>query len=130
MLYTAAELRNAHFLWVHDLSQPDTVAHILGRNLNILPLFMIGTQFWQMQLTPRTGDPAQQRMMMFMPLLFGFFCYNLAAALTLYYTMQGLLTILQLYLTRNQAPPTLDSGQPAKLVPVRGGPKNPRRINA
>ena len=137
MLYTAAELRNAHFLWVHDLSQPDTVAHILGRNLNILPLFMIGTQFWQMQLTPKSGDPSQQKMMMFMPLLFGFFCYNLAAALTLYYTMQGLLTILQLYLTRNQAPPTLESGQTAKLAPVRNGPapafgggrKTPKRLN-
>ena len=72
------------------------MAHLLGNNLNILPLFMIGTQFWQMQLTPKSGDPSQQKMMMFMPLLFGFFCYNLAAALTLYYTMQGLLTILQL----------------------------------
>ena len=137
MLYTAAELRNAHFLWVHDLSQPDTVAHFFGKNLNILPLFMIGTQFWQMQLTPKSGDPSQQKMMMFMPLLFGFFCYNLAAALTLYYTMQGALTILQLYLTRSQPPPTLESGGvAAKPVPVRGGPggfgggrKAPKRLN-
>ena len=30
MLYTAAELRNAGFLWVHDLSQPDTVGHLFG----------------------------------------------------------------------------------------------------
>ena len=129
MLYTAAELRNAHFLWVRDLSQPDTVGHFLGYNLNILPLFMIGSQFWQMQLTPKSGDPSQQKMMMFMPLLFGFFCYNLAAALTLYYTMQGLLTILQLYLTRNQAPPTLESRVAAKPVPVRGGRKTPKRLN-
>jgi YidC/Oxa1 family membrane protein insertase len=107
MLYTAAELRNASFLWVHDLSQPDTVAHLLGFSINILPIMMIGTQFWQMSLTPRTGDPSQQKMMMFMPLVFGFFCYNFAAALALYYTMQGVLTIGQLYLTRNQPMPVL-----------------------
>ena len=43
-------------------------ARFLGHNLNILPLFMIGTQFWQMQLTPKSGDASQQKMMMFMPL--------------------------------------------------------------
>ena len=128
MLYTAAELRNSRFLWIHDLSQPDTVGHLLGYNLNILPLFMIGSQFWQMQLTPKSGDASQQKMMMFMPLMFGFFCYNLAAALTLYYTMQGLLTILQLYLTRNQAPPALESGQGARLSPVRGGGQGPAGV--
>jgi YidC/Oxa1 family membrane protein insertase len=107
MLYTAAELRNSGFLWVHDLSQPDTVAHLAGLPINVLPMLMIGTQFWQMSLTPRTGDPSQQKMMMFMPLVFGFFCYNFAAALALYYMMQGLLTVLQLYLTRTQPTPAL-----------------------
>ena len=120
MLYTAAELRNSSFLWVKDLSQPDTIGHLLGFPINILPILMVGSQFWQMQLTPKTGDPQQQKMMMFMPLLFGFFCYNFAAALALYYSMQGLLTILQLYITRNQAPPTLEEGG-AKPTPARGG---------
>ena len=119
MLYTAAELRNSSFLWVHDLSQPDTVGHFAGFPINVLPLMMMGTQFWQMRLTPRTGDPAQQKTLMFMPLLFGFFCYSFAAALALYYTMQGLLTILQLYLTRNQKPPA--AGAPARLAPTRSG---------
>ena len=107
MLGTAAELRNSGFLWVHDLSQPDTVAHIGGLPLNVLPLLMVGTQFWQMQLTPKTGDAQQQKMFMFMPLVFGFFCYSFAAALALYYTMQGVLMIIQLYATRNQPIPTL-----------------------
>ncbi len=129
MLYPAAELRNAGFLWVKDLSQPDTVAHIAGLPINVLPLLMIGTQFWQMSLTPKTGDPQQQKTMMFMPLLFGFFCYNFAAALALYYTMQGLLTILQLYITRSQNPPTLGAGNVTVLKPVPAGgspkPKGP-----
>ena len=120
MLYTAAELRNSSFLWVHDLSQPDTVGHFAGFPINVLPLMMMGTQFWQMRLTPRTGDPAQQKTLMFMPLLFGFFCYSFAAALALYYTVQGLLTILQLYITRNQNPPATAAGNAAKLVPVKG----------
>jgi YidC/Oxa1 family membrane protein insertase len=122
MLYTAAELRNASFLWVHDLSQPDTVAHLLGFSINILPILMIGSQFWQMSLTPRTGDPSQQKMMMFMPLVFGFFCYNFAAALALYYTMQGVLTIGQLYLTRNQPMPVLaKKSKPPNDPGARGG---------
>ncbi len=121
MLNTAAELRNSSFLWVHDLSQPDTVGHFAGFPINILPIMMMGTQFWQMRLTPRTGDPAQQKTLMFMPLLFGFFCYSFAAALALYYSVQGLLTILQLYLTRTQNPPTAEAGGgTAKFVPVKG----------
>ena len=66
--------------------------------------------------------------MMFMPLLFGFFCYNFAAALALYYTMQGLLTILQLYLTRSQNSAGRRAGgvEVLKPVPVGGGKgKNP-----
>ena len=126
MLYTAAELRNSGFLWVHDLSQPDTVARLLipgyGRiAINVLPLLMIAAQFWQMTLTPKTGDPAQQKTLMFMPLLFGFFCYNFAAALALYYTMQTLLTILQLYLTRTQSGPGGAAAAP-QAVRVSGDP--------
>ncbi len=122
MLGVTTELRNSGFLWVHDLSQPDTVGRFLGIPINVLPILMIGTQFWQMRLTPRTGDPAQQKTLMFMPLLFGFFCYSFAAALALYYTVQGLLTILQLYLTRSQnAVPATggDVGGAAKFVPVK-----------
>ena len=134
MLYTAAELRNSGFLWVHDLSQPDTVAHLTIPGfgtfpINVLPLLMIAAQFWQMTLTPKTGDPSQQKTLMFMPLLFGFFCYNFAAALALYYTMQTLLTILQLYVTRTQNAAEGAGGAPQALRvsgdpgpgPARGG---------
>ncbi len=120
MLGTAAELRNSSFLWVRDLSQPDTLAHYFGYSINVLPLLMIGTQFWQMSLTPKTGDPQQQKMFMFMPLVFGFFCYNFAAALALYYTMQGLLTIVQLYYNRSQPLPAI-SRVAAVPVAKRGG---------
>jgi YidC/Oxa1 family membrane protein insertase len=117
MLRQAVELRNASFLWVRDLSQPDTIAHlpIIGWPVNILPLIMAATNLWLMRLTPKTGDATQQRVMMFMPLIFVVFCYNFAAALALYYTTQNLFTILQLYQNRNQPLPKLEKvNQPAK----------------
>ncbi len=116
MLRQAVELRNSSFLWIKDLSQPDTVAHIpgLGFPVNVLPILMAATNVWMMRITPKTGDPTQQRMMMFMPIIFVVFCYNFAAALALYYTTQNLLTILQLYHNRKQPMPTLEKIVPAK----------------
>jgi YidC/Oxa1 family membrane protein insertase len=102
MLGKAVELRNSPFLWVHDLSQPDTVAHLAGYPVNVLPLVMAVTMLWQMQLTPKTGDPVQQRMFMFMPLIFIVFCYNFASALSLYWTVQNIFTIVQLTITNRQ----------------------------
>jgi YidC/Oxa1 family membrane protein insertase len=114
MLGQAVELRNAKFLWVRDLSQPDTVAHIpgLGWPINILPLCMALTNVWLMRMTPKTGDTTQQRVIMFMPLIFLFFCYNFAAALALYYTTLNLLTALQLYVNKRQPMPVLTKVTP------------------
>lgn len=110
MLGQAVELRDATFLWVDDLSQPDTVGYLplLGWPINILPLMMAVTNVWLMQMTPKTGDPTQRRVMMFMPLIFVIFCYNFAAALSLYYTAQNLLTILQLWQNQRQPAPVLE----------------------
>jgi YidC/Oxa1 family membrane protein insertase len=73
---------------------------------------MAATNVWMMRLTPKTGDPTQQRMMMFMPIIFVVFCYNFAAALALYYTTQNLLTIVQLYQNRRQPIPKLQKIAP------------------
>src|SRR6266536_260661 len=115
MLAQAVELRNAKFLWVHDLSQPDTVAHlpVLGFPINVIPLLMAATQVWLMAMTPKTGDPTQRRIMMFTPLIFLFFCYNFAAALALYYTAQNLFSILQFWQNKRQPMPTLEKVAPA-----------------
>jgi len=115
MLSQAVELRNAKFLWVKDLSQPDTVAHLplLGWPVNIIPLCMAGTQIWLMAMTPKTGDATQRRVMMFTPLIFLFICYNFAAALALYYTAQNLFSILQFYQNKNQPVPKLEKVAPA-----------------
>src|SRR5881409_173703 len=115
MLGRAVELRNATFLWVKDLSQPDILFVIpgLGWPINIIPLCMAATQVWLMAMTPKTGDPTQRRIAMFMPLIFLFICYNFAAALALYYTAQNLFSILQFYQNKRQPTPTLDKVAPA-----------------
>ena len=114
MLGQAVELRNAKFLWVKDLSQPDTIAHLplLGWPINIIPLCMAATQIWLMAMTPKTGDATQRRVMMFTPLIFLFICYNFAAALALYYTAQNLFSILQFYQNKRQPAPTLEKVAP------------------
>jgi YidC/Oxa1 family membrane protein insertase len=111
MLGQAAELRHASFLWVTDLSQPDTIARLPGVDwpINILPLIMALTSLWLMRMTPNTGDTTQRRIMMFMPLIFLVFCYNFAAALALYYTTQNLFTILQLWVNQRQPLPVLET---------------------
>jgi len=115
MLGQAVELRNAQFLWVHDLSQPDTVAYLpgLGWPVNIIPLCMAASQIWLMAMTPKTGDATQRRVMMFTPLIFLFICYNFAAALALYYTTQNLFSIVQFYYNKRQPMPTLEKRAPA-----------------
>jgi YidC/Oxa1 family membrane protein insertase len=124
MLGQAAELRNASFLWVHDLSQPDTVAHLpgIGWPINVLPLIMGSTNIWLMRMTPKTGDSTQRRVMMFMPLIFLFFCYNFAAALALYYTTQNLFTIPQLWQNQKQPLPVLEKVVPAGKKSRKGRP--------
>ncbi len=107
MLNSAVELRDQPFLWVNDLSQPDTVGHLLGLPINLLPIVMAGTSAIQMAMMPKTGDKMQQRIMMFMPLMFFFFCYNYASALALYWTTQNIFSIGQTYLMNKIPEPEL-----------------------
>jgi YidC/Oxa1 family membrane protein insertase len=108
MLGVAIELRNASFLWIHDLSQPDTIAHVMNFPINLLPIIMAATMVWQMAITPKSGDKMQQRILYIMPVIFLVFCYNFASALSLYWTTQNIFSIMQLYLTRNQPLPVLE----------------------
>jgi YidC/Oxa1 family membrane protein insertase len=120
MLGSAIELRNSHFLWIHDLSQPDTLTHVMGFPINLLPIIMAGTMVWQMAISPKSGDPSQQRIMYFMPVIFLSFCYNYASGLALYWTTQNIFSIAQLYWTKNQPLPTLEKVS-SKPSPKKGG---------
>ncbi|MEI6565985.1 MAG: membrane protein insertase YidC [Verrucomicrobiota bacterium] len=111
MIRSAIELRGASWLWVNDLSQADTLFTIPGTAfpVNLLPLIMGVTMLWQAQLTPPSPgmDPAQAKMMRYMPLMFMVFLYNYSSGLTLYWTVQNILTILQTKLTKNLPDPLL-----------------------
>jgi YidC/Oxa1 family membrane protein insertase len=119
MLRTAIELRGAEFLWVSDLSQPDTIFVIPGLNfpINPLPIIMGFTMLWQARITPATptADPVQQQMMKYMPLMFLFFLYNYSAGLAVYWTTNNLLTILQTKLTNSEP----EKPAPAATVPAK-----------
>jgi YidC/Oxa1 family membrane protein insertase len=89
MLSNVIELRQAHWLWLHDLSAPDP--------LHILPVFFIITMFLVQYLTPQAGvDPAQQKMMAFtMPVFFGFMTWNLGSGLALYWAFGNVINVIQ-----------------------------------
>jgi YidC/Oxa1 family membrane protein insertase len=87
----SVEMRGASWLWVTDLSQPETLA------IHILPIVMIISQFIMQKMTPTTpgADPSQQKMMMIMPLAFGFMFYNFSSGLVLYYLTSNLVGMAQ-----------------------------------
>jgi YidC/Oxa1 family membrane protein insertase len=97
MLRTASELRHEPFLWVSDLSMPDTLFEVGGFPVNILPLIMGFTMFLQMSMMPvsPTADPMQQKIFKFLPFIFLVFLYNFSSGLVLYWTVQNILTIIQ-----------------------------------
>ena len=101
LLSVAIELRGAPFAgWITDLSQHDP--------LYITPVIMGATMLWQQWITPAAGmDPAQQRVMMVMPLMFTFFFLWAPSGLVIYWLFSNLLTIGQQYLTNRivSAPP-------------------------
>ena len=120
MLRSAIELRGAHFLWVADLSKPDTLFMIPGLNFpfNLLPLLMGGAMLWQSHLTPPSPgmDPAQQKLMRYMPLIFLVFLYNYSGGLALYMTISTLLSVLQTKLTKNLKDPSAPKGPAGPAV--------------
>ena len=94
MIRSSITLRHQGFLWMHDLSAPDTVGYIGTVPINIMPVLMTITWFLNSLAMPKPDDPQQrttQKMMLFMPILFGFFLYNYAAGLALYWFTSSLL---------------------------------------
>ena len=88
MLSVAIELRGAPFVgWIHDLSAHDP--------LYITPILMGITMFVQQWMTPTTADPVQQKMMMFMPLVFMSMFVWAPSGLVLYWTVSNLWAIGQ-----------------------------------
>ncbi|HEX5430950.1 MAG TPA: membrane protein insertase YidC [Bryobacteraceae bacterium] len=99
VLEISIELRGAPFLWVHDLSQPETLP------IRMLPVILVITQFMTQKMTPSPGiDPSQQKMMLFMPLVFGYMFYFLSAGLVLYYLTSNLVGVAQQWFLNRTTP--------------------------
>jgi YidC/Oxa1 family membrane protein insertase len=89
-LFFSIELRGAPFmLWIQDLSVQDPYY--------VTPVLMGATMFLQQKMTPSTADPVQQKIFMFMPILFTFLFITFPSGLVLYWTVNNLLTIAQQY---------------------------------
>jgi len=88
VLQNAVELRQAHWLWLPDLSQPDPT--------HVLPILIILTMFLTQYITPSPGmDPAQRRMMAFMmPVFFGFMLWHYASGLALYWGTSNIIYLV------------------------------------
>ncbi len=97
ILSIAIELRGAPFmLWINDLSIKDPYY--------ILPIVMGITMVIQQKMTPSSADPKQQKIMMFMPVIFTFMFLNFASGLVLYWLVNNILSIVQqFYVNRKLA---------------------------
>jgi len=117
-LYTcfgsAIELRGASFLWIKDLSAPDTIFRIylpftlpiVGAILpvNVLPIMYGGLSIWQQSRMPM--DPKQANLMRFLPLFFVVLFYNFASGVILYFFFSNLLMVLgQIWHEKNKKKP-------------------------
>jgi len=112
MLRSAAELYGQSFLWADDLSEQDSITTQQGFSVNLLPILMVATQWFQMKLNPMQMGPemsdAQRinaKMMRFMPFMFLIFLYFFSSALVLYWTIQNSMTILQTLITKRDPLP-------------------------
>ncbi|MYC81988.1 MAG: membrane protein insertase YidC [Acidobacteria bacterium] len=115
LLNVAIELRQAPFFaWIQDLSAPDPTY--------VLPVLMVGSMMLTQKLTPMpSADPLQAKMMLFMPLIFGFMMATQSSGLVLYWFTSNLVNIVQ-QLAMNRFGPGAAAKQEA------GGGKNAAKV--
>ena len=100
MLYNSVELVDAPFFWwIQDLSERDP--------FYILPALVGGAMYFSMQLNPQTSmDPAQQKVMKFMPIMFSAFLFTLPAGLNLYIFVSTIVGMAQQIFVYKRTPAT------------------------
>jgi YidC/Oxa1 family membrane protein insertase len=108
VLNSSIAMRHAPFmLWINDLSVPDRlpigfqIPYVGG--LPVLTLLMGVSMFVQQKMTPMTGDPRQEKLMLLMPVVFTFMFVNFPSGLTLYWLVNNLLSIGQQYLLNKKS---------------------------
>jgi YidC/Oxa1 family membrane protein insertase len=110
----------AHFLWIRDLTQPDSLFSVAVWggyvfSANVLALLMGVSMWFQQKMSPTTGDPRQAQMMLWMmPIIFTFMFWSFPSGLVLYWLVNNILQIGQQWLiNRGAARPSPVEGQPA-----------------
>ncbi len=100
------ELRQQKFLWADDLSAYDSIwdfgvnIPLLGDHLSLFALLMAATMFVYSKMTSgqMSDDPNMAGMkfmsLYMMPIMMFFICNNLSAALSYYYLLSNLITML------------------------------------
>jgi len=126
MLQYSVDLRQEGFmLWIKDLSRPDTIGHLGGFPINILPVLMVISWVVQQLTMPKPADPQQrqsQKMMLLMPIFFGFLLYGMASGLTLYWLTSTALGIVEQKLIKWQIQKKEERGEFAPVqAQARGG---------
>jgi len=110
MLTVAIELRHAPWIaWIDDLSGPDPYY--------ILPVLMALLMYAAQKMTPMTiTDPAQQRMMNLMPIMFGgmFVFFPTSSGLVLYILAQNVVGIAQQWHLNRSSPLKVPAKRAAK----------------
>ncbi|HDL10238.1 MAG TPA: membrane protein insertase YidC [Candidatus Omnitrophica bacterium] len=87
-LLRSYELKNAGFLWIKDLAEPDKLVvlkhsiPLIGNEINLLPILMAGIMYFQQKHSPTSTSSSG---LWIMPLLFGFIFYKFPAGLVLYW---------------------------------------------
>ena len=97
-LLNAIELRHSPFaLWITDLSSPEKL-EVFGIGVPVMVLLMAASMIIQQWTTPNpSADPAQQKVMMFMPIVFAgmFIIFPMPAGLVLYWLVNNVISITQ-----------------------------------
>ncbi len=105
----AIELRHAPFmLWINDLSAAEDLFSFTAMGytlpIRVLPLVMGITQFIQQKMTPTAAaDPMQEKMMLFMPIIFLFIMWGFPSGLVLYWLTNNVFSIGRQYYLNRQA---------------------------
>jgi len=119
VLTVTIEMRHAAFLgWIQDLSarDPTTIWNLFGLipwdpatappllsflngplHLGVLPILYGITMWLTTSMSPPAGDPVQQKIFQFMPLMFTFIMAPFAVGLLIYWTWSNVISILQQY---------------------------------
>jgi YidC/Oxa1 family membrane protein insertase len=112
VLYVTIEMRHApFFLWIHDLSAPDstTIFNLFGLipwepplflMIGVLPIAMSLTMFLQQMMNPQPTDPTQAFMMKLMPIFLLFMFAQFPSGLLLYWTWSNIISIGQQFLIK------------------------------